>query len=381
MINFQQDILLKIPACHISDMHLSVPDWCQDKIEHTYGLLRDYVRARELRDRMENSPLHCGFDDLTIMLDEGQEHLCQPIRAYDVSWRRTYPKHINACVSHRATKCVVAIGNGNLLSNLGILGWINRDGRPRLLKSAWEEKRIRSGWPYTCLYYDRDRKRAGIDRFTFLSGEPEPARSLAWLSSGQPILWDSRAPETEELIAETYDIRHVYILRATSGTDEERRQARRKIQEYMKLWMEVFAHGAFSSAVERLKTAARRPEFRFDTLRDGEEQEPLGVDREERPFIERRYLQSAIGVNSEGDIFVVQKHGSMKELGLTLNDMGATRGILLDQGGSVGMFYASEEDLMRSGDTGRFILQSRDFRPARLSILVFELNTDAWDEA
>jgi len=381
MIDLQQEIRLRIPACHISDMHLSAPDWSPNKIENTYGLLRDYPRAKELKDRMESKPLHCGFDDLVIALDEGQGYLCQPVRAYDVSYRRTYQKHIEACVSHRNAESILAIGNGNLISNLGILGWVNQNGKHKLLKSTWEEKRIRAGWPYTCLYYDRNQRQAGIDRFTFRSGQPEPLHNLAWLTSGQPILWDGCAPDTEDLIAETYDIRHIYILRTTSGSNEERKQAQYKIQEYMKAWMEVFVSESLSFASERLRSVARRPEFEFDALRDIEEQEALYIDREQCPFIEKRYLQSAVGVNNAGDIFIVQKHGSMKELGLTLNDMGANRGILLDQGGSVGTLYANQKTGMASEMNVRFILQSRDFRPSRLCVLIFELNTDFWHDA
>ncbi len=381
MIGIQQEIRLRIPAHHILDVHLSTPDWPPDKIQGTYGLVRDYARARELREKIQSGPLHCGFDNLAVPLDESQKHLGRPVRAYDELGRREYVEHISTCVPLSTAGSIVAVGNGNLISNLGILGWTNQDGRHRLLKSAWEEKRIQTGWLYTCLHYDRDKKHAGIERFSFQRGRPEPACDCAWLTSGQPILWDGYVAQTEDLIAETYDIRHVYALRATSGSNEERRVAHRKIQEYMGVWMDVFVNEPMNSASQRLRSAARLPEFQFDRLLDAGEHEALSGDREEQAFIEKRYLQSAVGVNAEGDIFIAQKQGSMKELGLTLSDMGATRGILLDQGGSVGTLYASRKDDMTSEMTAEFILRSRDFRPSRLCILIFELNTDTWHEA
>jgi hypothetical protein len=171
------------------------------------------------------------------------------------------------------------------------------------------------------------------------------------------------------------------MLHATSGSEGDQKIARCKIQEYMKIWMDVFVNGPQHSASERLRAVARAPEFGFDRLQDHHDGRCLSKDREECSFIEKRYLQSAIGVDYEGNIYIVQKNGSLKEIGLTLKDMGAKRGILLDQGGSVGTFYIPQVKCMSSDLSGGFILRSRDFRTKRLCILIWELNTDIWSEA
>ncbi len=381
MIGIQQEIRLKIPRTSISDMHLSVPDWSQEQIGHTYGLVRDYPRTQELHDRAGRGPVGGYSGGSGIPIDAAHGQLCRPVQAYDTAYRRLYRDHVGRCISPTRRNAILAIGNGNLISNLGIVGCVVEGCASRLLKAAWEEKRMARGWRYSCLTYDRRENRAGIDRFAFQHGGLQPKRDLAWLTSGQPILWDGGIPQTEDLIAETYDIRHIYTLRSTTGDTEERERAYHKIQEYMKVWIEVFAHESQATAAERLKAAARQPEFAFDRLRRDRGEQCLGEDREVSPFIEKRYMQSAVGVSDEGDILIVQKHGSMKEIGLTLKDMGATRGILLDQGGSVGTFYRPPAQGSESELSGDFLFRSRDLRTSRLSILILELNTDRWSEA
>ena len=381
MIGIQQEIRLLIPAHHIVDVYLSVPNWSKGKIDGTYGLLRDYPRARELHHRIKNETLGCGFDNISISLDEDKKQLAEPVYAYDTSDRHLYPEHLKNFNSGQQSNAFLTIGNGNLISNLGIIGGVINNGKLELLKSAWEDKRIMQGWKYSCLYYDRNNTRMGINRFTFSNSYPESIGGFSWLTSGQPILWDGIVSESEDLIAETYDIRHIYILRATSGSEEEKKKAISKIQKFMIAWMEIFVNEPQKSASKRLKAFARTPEFMFDKLRDHYCGRHLSIDREECPFIEKRYLQSAVGVDENGNVYIVQKHGSLKELGLTLKGMGAKRAILLDQGGSVGIFYMPKVESKNSDLNGKFIFRSRDFRPTRLCVLIWELNTDIWSEA
>jgi len=354
----QQNFQLIIPANHILEAYLSCPDWDQDQINKSYGYVRDFPRAK---DAKEGLPLKVGFDNAEINLNEVRQCLNKPVRLYDQKSRKTYPNHISACritLDKDKKEAVLAIGNGNLLSNLGIVGYIKGTDSTRFLKTAWEDKRITNGWQYTCFHCSKNPKtgKAGIEKVSFQDGKPTPDLNHDWIASGQPILWNGIVSNPEDLIAETYDFRHIYQLRATVGSHKETKDAYEKIQEYMSFWMDVFQDGNLTQemAAQKLKREAYRKAF----------------------SIECRYLQNALGVDRSGNLYVVQKHGTMRDIAQTLKQMGAERAILLDQGGSVGVFYQSPK-YCKEGD---FITRSRDLRPTRLCILVFKV-IDEWNEA
>jgi hypothetical protein len=335
------------------DARLSHPDWDQVQINDSYGKIRDYRRACEARENRKD----LGKIQEQGWVDDEAKRVLNPTNGYDESGRRLYHKHANH--TPKEGRALLAVGNGNLLSNLGIVGWSERtsnEADSRLWKVAWEDRRIDSGWEYSCFYVTEDLS-TGVARFGLKGGTVQTSENihgkLKWVTSGQPILWDRNVANPEDLIAETYDVRHIYRLRTTVGTPSQQEQARKIVADFTHLWVDQLDR-PFVKATKVLNDFAA----------------------EHRLVLENRYLMNALGVDEEGRIYIVQQQGSMAEIAQTLRDRGATRAILLDQGGSVGTFYAH----WKHCEDGCFIMRSRDLRPHRLCILVFEV-ADRWDEA
>lgn len=342
MPKIDQQICIVIQKGHLGDAKLGCPDWDQRKIDDSYGLVRDVDRTEEARSKSK---------------DRDRWNL-QRRHAYDTGDRIDYKRHLERLKLESPDKgrASLVVGNGNLLSNLGIIGW--KDGR--FLRVAWEERRINSGWWYSC-FYATTQGRTGIARFSFQTNPPQPAgdlafkngEALAWVTSGQPILWDGIVANPEDLIAETYDVRHIYRLRTTVGDKSQQEKAKAVVGDLTELWIKQLGE-PFGKATRILRDFA--------------------VQR--RLVVESRYFMGALGVDDDGRVYIVQRHGSISETGQTLAGLGATRGILLDQGGGVGTFYWSADPNKEKV----FIFRSRDLRPERLCVLAFDVS-DEWNEA
>lgn len=232
MNRIDQEVRLVFAKSDIHRVHLSHPDWSQDQIRHSYGIVREFRRACHYLNQGQTQYFTVREK---FRLDEARRFLIadRAPRIYHVDSRRTYSQHIrNAIADLKSSQAVIAIGNGNLLSNLGIAGYSRKQtGEALRLHVAWEEKRIQKDWLYSCLYCTQDGE-YGIAKFNLNDMDAISAKNIAWLTSGQPILWGGEPAKTEDLVAETYDIRHVYKLRATVGDDAARRKAYERIQEF-----------------------------------------------------------------------------------------------------------------------------------------------------
>ena len=80
-----------------------------------------------------------------------------------------------------------------------------------------------------------------------------------------------------------------------------------------------------------------------------------------------RYVHNAVGVNAV-EVIVVQREGTIEEIGQALVDAGAEDGVILDNGGSVAcwVWWANEY-------RGGIISPTVDYRPPGTSAIVFEL--------
>ncbi|MBI4144018.1 hypothetical protein HY486_02120 [Candidatus Woesearchaeota archaeon] len=325
---------------NLHSAHLSCPDWSQEKIDCSYGVVRDYVRAKDLIKKL---PLNLGFDGITVAVDNAGRKLLEPVRAYDVKSRREYPAHANIVDDN--VPCIV-IGHGNLLTNLGVVGYTS-DGR--ILKPRGEELRITRGWQYGGLYLNQE-NRLGIDRFCFCD-DAMLKKGIKWFASGLVVLWDGVVKRGEDVLSHTYDFRSIYRLRMTSGNSEEKERATVAFHNMMAVWMD-----AFTTSAEDANTVLS------------------GVVSKLQLERENAYLASAVGIDDSDNLILLQCHGSIEDIGISLRRAGALRGIVLDFGGSVGTYCRSRA---RSG----FVMRSQDFREDRLCALVFALQRDLWDEA
>jgi hypothetical protein len=167
------------------DARLSHPDWDQVQINDSYGKIRDYRRACEARENRKD----LGKIQEQGWVDDEAKRVLNPTNGYDESGRRLYHKHANH--TPKEGRALLAVGNGNLLSNLGIVGWSERtsnEADSRLWKVAWEDRRIDSGWEYSCFYVTEDLS-TGVARFGLKGGTVQTSEDihgkLKWVTSGQ----------------------------------------------------------------------------------------------------------------------------------------------------------------------------------------------------
>ena len=134
----------------------------------------------------------------------------------------------------------------------------------------------------------------------------------------------------DEIAAQFYDVRHVLAF-------DSRREAGERVRQ------EIYDGypATFAANVQRAWRAR-------------------GVPR-------ARYVHNAVGVNVN-EVIVVQREGTIEEIGQALVDAGAEDGVILDNGGSVvcWVWWANEY-------RGGIISPTVDYRPPGTSAIVFEL--------
>ena len=153
---------------------------------------------------------------------------------------------------------------------------------------------------------------------------------IEWATVGQRVLRAGRVTPIEEIAADFYDVRHVLAF-------DSRREAGERIRQ------EIYAGypATFAANVQR---AWRE----------------RGVPR-------ARYVHNAVGVNAN-EVIVVQREGTIEEIGQALVDAGAADGVILDNGGSV-VCWVWWANAYRGG----IISPTVDYRPPGTSAIAFEL--------
>jgi hypothetical protein len=134
-----------------------------------------------------------------------------------------------------------------------------------------------------------------------------------FVAVGQPLVWDRKLPTTSDLAARCYDLRHVWRLQweEYDGQDHPRHAAihREPLDEFMRSIQEPYHVRA-----ERLSRMASRYALQ----------------------VEDQFYHSALGLDDNGNLLLIAMHGSLAAVGQALAERGAVRGIMMDQGGSVG---------------------------------------------
>jgi hypothetical protein len=233
----------------------------------------------------------------------------------------------------RARRRAVAISNRNLGTNHGHVAW-QRGERPAILRVS--EDPVDYG-VHSCLVA---RQGGGLSiedlRFDVAAGRAYRQNGDAiddgveWATFGQQVLRRGQVVRVEEIIGQFYDARHV--LAFDHHRDEGARIRREIYRDYPS------GYGA------RLLDAWKRQ----------------GVPRS-------RYVHNAIGLSAEA-VVVVQREGTIEEVGAALRGAGAEDGLILDNGGSVAC-WAWWANLYAGG----ILSPTIDYRPPGTSAIAFVL--------
>jgi hypothetical protein len=232
----------------------------------------------------------------------------------------------------RARRRAVAISNRNLGTNHGHVAW-QRGERPRLFRLHEDPllSRVASFLTVSSggIAIEELEIDPAQDRLLDRDGRDASDR-IEWATVGQRVLRAGRVTPIEEIAADFCDVRHVLAF-------DPRREAGERIRQ------EIYAGypATFAANVQR---AWRE----------------RGVPR-------ARYVHNAVGVNAT-EVIVVQREGTIEEIGQALVDAGAADGVILDNGGSV-VCWVWWANAYRGG----IISPTVDYRPPGTSAIVFEL--------
>lgn len=228
----------------------------------------------------------------------------------------------------------VAISNRNLGANHGNIAW-QRTAMPPIFHVAEDP----CGYTvYSCLTVWRDGRLSIEDlRFDFaaqriyaVADGRDVSDEVDWATFGQRVLRTGMLTPIEEIIDQFYDLRHVLAF------DHHKE------------------HGVRVRNCGYRDYPARFRENALIAWRD------YGVPR-------ARYFHNAIGFSRDA-LFVVQREGTVEEVGAALREAGADDGIILDNGGSV-VCWA----WWLNQYCGGIVSPTVDYRPPGTSAIAFVL--------
>jgi hypothetical protein len=341
------DLCLVIDRDELDDCLLSMPGW--SALSQSYGYLRHPVKALPSGQALPASldPETGEWRDWDAGIKRHKippiDHLSAQIRLGE----KLAVPGLNLIDSDgQPTRRVILIGNRNLGNNYGFVAW-HSGKSPRCFHLLDEPI---SGRAYTCLVQWKDCHLSIEDlRFTSSGQDRIPARAddgseltdeVNWCTYGQRVLRGGHVVAVEEIIDEFYDARHILFYPVSD--DEGNRVMRELMTSY--------------PATFRTKLTS---EWKAGRPRS-------------------RYFHNAVGIGS-GRVIVIQRHGTVEEIGQWLKDEGAEDGIILDNGGSVftWAWWATREVIRTEDDTiyksGHVIFNSPDFRPPSISVMAFVL--------
>ncbi len=235
----------------------------------------------------------------------------------------------------------VVISNGNLGNNPWHLAW-QYDEEKKLYCHENEPFTKRS---YTCFIVPRDKtKKAFIGKVRFNESEDlldENGKNfpseVKWCNYGQQIVKDSKVVEIEEIIEQFADVRHVFELKDWIK-DRNNQEEKANFEKNLRIISELY-----EGHPEKFR------EKMLVKLREG--------------FPRAGYYHSTLGVDENGIVLYHDKD-RIEEIAKKLIDKEVKNSIILDQGGSVGV-YASWLD--------GFLSKSSYFRDNRISNIAFVL--------
>jgi hypothetical protein len=312
----EHELLVAIPYDELREVRLSVPHWAQ--LARGEGMVRwrgsDALVHAEASLTPLKQPMESHLRDLGLIEDSGQ-----------------------------AIRPVIAVGNRNLGNNIGFVAWRADGPEPRVLHLLPEPIDQRA---YGSLCVCRG-GHVSIRTLRFHGGciaeanGEDLADKLAWCTSGMRILETGRIRQFEELVEDAYDVRHLLAL------DPMRLDGRKIIDHIYGAGATLDWDGLKSRVVEQWRA---------------------GVPRS-------RYVHSCVGVALHS-VFLLLAEGTPEQLAQRLHDQGCSDALILDQGGSAGLWawwMTRSQDTGGRSPHGGFLLTSPDYRPNGTSIIAFVL--------
>lgn len=224
---------------------------------------------------------------------------------------------------------LIAIGSRNVGNNHGFVAW-QRHEAAHLFHIQGDPLNYVD---YSCLVWGVGESfairclRLRGDRL--LEGTRDITDEIDWCVYGNPVLIDNRVVPIEDIIEQFYDIRHVLAF------DRNSPDGRRIEEEIYAGYPERFRENALDALQEK------------------------GVPR-------NRFLQNALGLCEE-NLYILQREGTIEEIGRWLKEAGAKDGIILDNGGSV--FCWAWWVYPKGG----YIFTAPDFRPPSSAVIALVL--------
>jgi hypothetical protein len=238
----------------------------------------------------------------------------------------------------RLQRRAVAISNRNLGTNHGHIAW-QRSATPPIFRTVEDPCNYSS---HSCFVAKRDGGVGIMDlrfdlagqRIFSVSGERDLSDEIEWATFGQRVLRAGQVTCIEAIVDQFYDLRHVLAFDPNPNEGEAIRDC------------------IYEGYPENFRENARR------ALR------VLGAPR-------ARYFHNAIGCSDDA-VFIVQREGTVEEIGAALREAGADDGIILDNGGSVAC-WAWWLNQYRGG----LVSPTVDYRPPGTSAIAFILKGSA----
>lgn len=243
-------------------------------------------------------------------------------------------RHLGILDAAGCPKCrAVAISNRNLGANHGNIAW-QRTASPPIFRIAEDPCSYAN---YSCLTAWCDGKLSIDDlRFDFSAQRIYSADGrdmsdhVEWATFGQRVLRAGLLTPIEEIIDQFYDLRHVLAF------DHHKDHGVRVRDDSYRDYPSRFRENALSA------------------WRDA------GVPR-------ARYFHNAVGFSQDA-LFVLQREGTVEEIGAALRTAGAEDGIILDNGGSVACWA-----WWLNQYCGGLVSPTIDYRPPGTSAIAFVL--------
>lgn len=301
----RNDLLLQLERAEIADALLSLPH--RDRLMHLPGIPRH-------RDATTGEAR--GLAACRVPIDDHLQRLglLDPER--------------------RPARRSVAISNRNLGTNHGHVAW-QRSERPRAFRITEDP----CHYPLHSCLVARSNGRLSIEdlRFDFAADRlyeagtgREIGDEVGWATFGQRVLRDGSVARAEDIGDQFYDIRHVLAFEPHRPEGAE--TGRAIYRGYPRTFRENVRRAWLDHGVPRA-----------------------------------RYVHNAIGLSSSA-IWILQREGTIEEIGTALALAGADDGVILDNGGSV-VCWA----WWTNNYAGGIISPTVDYRPDGTSAIAFVL--------
>jgi hypothetical protein len=226
---------------------------------------------------------------------------------------------------------ILAISCRNVLANLRCGAWIK--GLTDSLLTVQNEDSSKSLRPYHFLAF-RDGRFSIEEAFA----ESSFLKDCDWAVSGVPVFWDGE-DVWERMLVESSDFSHLFHL--PRGVDPS------ATNDSVARWRELLKLACDCLYLPRADAAR--------ILCEATSNLPL----------QNSYLHNCAGVTAEGELIVMMANGNLEHIGRKLAELGATRAIVLDNGGSSSAFYFPSIDV----DSGIQLMAAPNFRPAGTAYL------------